>query len=68
MSPDEILLAYKEMSSVYHAETDKKKALATYNASYERLLEASGLEREDFGYLLAHGSLPIEENTHEITQ
>jgi 3-oxoacyl-(acyl-carrier-protein) synthase len=68
MNTDEILAAYKEMSSAYHAETDKKKALATYNAAYEGLLQDSGMDREVFGYLLAHGSLPIEENPHEKTQ
>jgi hypothetical protein len=46
------------MSTAYHAEPDKEQALAAYNAACENLLAASGIDREDFGYLLANGELP----------
>jgi 3-oxoacyl-[acyl-carrier-protein] synthase III len=58
MTNKEILATYRTMSTAYHAEPDKKQALAAYNAAYEKLLAASGIDREDFGYLLANGELP----------
>lgn len=58
MEIEEILAGYKTISAGYHAEPDRKLALKAYNAAYESLLEASGMGREDFGFLLANGELP----------